>query len=240
MYSVARWPSSFSLSFTLGAFQILLLGCLALTATPTVQAFSGQQTDQAFAALLSMSGAGPEQGTWKFPPAEDFEGDTEAALVGYLARKQKAGADFNAYRHLGTLLHHAIRADMVATAKWLLAHGADPRKTVLQGGQDALGLSVTYKRNELVRLLQTQYGMAQPAPRKNLLAQSSTRTEIASQPEPQPQQELLRLVQGSRQQKDGKTHYGTPADAWRAFWRKQASPIEYGFLNYRLGRGYPA
>ena len=163
-----------------------------------------------------MPGAGPEQGSWDFPPVEDFEASSEKALISFLAKKQKAGADINAYRHLGTLLHHAIRAGQVATAQWLLAHGADPRKKVLQGGQDALGLAETYKRSELVRLLQTRYGMAQPQ-------RPPVQPPAVAAVQPTTQDQLRALLYSARRQvKDGKTTSTskTPPEAWRALWRK--------------------
>lgn len=122
-------------------------------------AFSGDATDNAFAALLSMPGAEPEQGYWDFPKPEDLPAANETTLIAYLAKQLKAGADPNAYRHLGTLLHHAIRAGQQRTAIWLLAHGADPRKT-LQGGTDtALTLGVRYKRKKVLQALKSTYGL---------------------------------------------------------------------------------
>ena len=57
-----------------------------------------------------MPGAEPAEGFWDFPKPDDLPVANQAALTAYLAKQQKAGADFNAYRHGGTLLHHAIRA----------------------------------------------------------------------------------------------------------------------------------
>ncbi len=198
------------------------LAVLLLWLSQPALGFSGQQTDQAFAALLSMPGAGPEQGTWDFPPAEDFEAKSETALIAYLAKKRKASADLNAYRHLGTLLHHAIRAGQVATAQWLLAHGADPRKKVLQGGQDSLGLAETYQRSELVRLLQTHYGMALPRrsvqPPGLVAVQATSRDQLYA---------MLRWL--GREVRDGKVTatYKAAPETWRAFWRTQGKPIDY-------------
>lgn len=140
----------------------LLLVCIA------ANAFSGDATDNAFAALLSMPGAEPAEGFWDFPKPDDLPVANQAALIAYLAKQQKAGADFNAYRHGGTLLHHAIRAGQDRTAIWLLAHGADPRKT-LQGGTDtAVTLSANYKRDKVLKVLGSVYGLAttviRPAP----------------------------------------------------------------------------
>ncbi len=138
----------------------LFLLCLLL-ATP-LWAYTGQATDEAFAALLSMPGAEPENGKWVFEVPEDFEVGNEDKLIRYLGQKKKQGADFNAYRHFGTLLHHAIRANQLKTARWLLANGADPRKPVQYAKNDALALSMQYQRAALTSLLQSQYGMSAP------------------------------------------------------------------------------
>jgi hypothetical protein len=132
---------------------------LFLMASGQALAFSGAATDDAFAALLSMPGAEPASGYWKFDTPADFEAKTETQLVAYLAKKQKMGADFNAYRHYGTLLHHAIRAGQTTTAFWLLEHGADPQKPLQGGTQDALSLSQTYKQGKLAQVLQKKYGL---------------------------------------------------------------------------------
>lgn len=125
-------------------------------------AYSNKATDAAFAALLSMPGGGPASGQWGTPVPDDFSPSTESALIAYLARQQKAGADFNAVRHRGTLLHHAIRTGKSETATWLLAHGADPAKTV-EGIGDALALSLAYQRTVLARLLRDKYRLSTPA-----------------------------------------------------------------------------
>jgi hypothetical protein len=149
---------------TTGLIALVLIGNVAL-------AFSGQATDDAFAALLSMPGSGPENNNWEIPVPKDFVSETESGLIAYLAKKQKAGADFNAYRHFGTLLQHAIRDGRIRTAIWLLDHGADPRKTVSGGTADALALSVTYKRAGLIKLLRDKYGLIpEPAPAAHLPA----------------------------------------------------------------------
>jgi len=128
----------------------------------TAFAFSGDATDNAFAALLSMPGAAPAEGFWDFPKPDDLPAPNEAALIAYLAKQKKAGADFNAYRHFGTLLHHAIRAGEERTAIWLLANGADPRKTLRGGSDNAATLSASYKRQKVLAVLKTRYGMEPP------------------------------------------------------------------------------
>jgi len=140
---------------------VLSLVLLVMLAGPC-HAFSGDATDDAFAALFSMPGAGPETGEWRFEVPEDFEVENETQLIAYLARKQKAGADFNAYRHFGTLLHHAIRSGKTKTALWLLEHGADPRKTLKGGSENALTLSQNYQRSELAKVLRDKYALHPP------------------------------------------------------------------------------
>jgi len=98
---------------------------LILTLATSAHAYRGEATDAAFAALFSLPGGGPTTGYWKFDVPADFEAKNEEELIVYLAKKQKEGADFNAYRHKGTLLHHAIRVGFEKTALWLLKNGAD-------------------------------------------------------------------------------------------------------------------
>ncbi|MES2187552.1 MAG: hypothetical protein V4505_23580 [Pseudomonadota bacterium] len=139
-----------------------LLTMLLLAMTSTAYAFSGRATDNAFAALLAMPGAGPDNGEWNFPVSEDAHFDKEPALITYLAHQQKAGADFNAYRHFGTLLHHAIRAGKSTTALWLLQHGADPRLKLRDGNDNALTLAVQYQRRDVAAVLQNRFHMQAP------------------------------------------------------------------------------
>lgn len=166
--------ANFSSAWVLNTAAHVLRFLLCLMVSGQALAFSGAATDDAFAALLSMPGAEPTSGYWKFDTPSDFAAKTETELVAYLAKKQKAGADFNAYRHYGTLLHHAIRAGKTTTALWLLEHGADPQKTLQGGTQDALSLSQTYEQNKLVQVLQKKYGLQfatqEPASRKEGLA----------------------------------------------------------------------
>lgn len=137
-----------------------LLGIALCLSLPLANAANNRATDAAFAALLSMPGAEAETGSWNFPAPEGFSDDDEKSLIAYLSRQQKAGGDFNAYRHHGTLLHHAIRAGKPATALWLLQHGADPR--LKAEGSDAMELSVRYKLPQVRKALAEKYGMAPP------------------------------------------------------------------------------
>ncbi|HEX8988265.1 MAG TPA: hypothetical protein VF816_09910 [Rhodocyclaceae bacterium] len=145
------------------ALRCAVFSLLMALVPACVQAASDRATDDAFAALLTLSA--PEQDTaqWDIPVPEDFDGQSETALIAYLAKKKRAGADFNAYRHFGTLLHHAIRAGKLKTAAWLLENGADPRKTLKGSNEDALALSLRFKRNALARQLQERYGLEPPA-----------------------------------------------------------------------------
>ncbi|MGJ7526776.1 hypothetical protein [Variovorax sp. GB1P17] len=146
------------LKIALGTLAALSFALLSSTAF----AFSGDATDNAFAALLSMPGAGPADGFWDFPKPDDLPAANEAALIAYLAKQKKAGADFNAYRHFGTLLQHAIRAGQERTAIWLLANGADPRKTLKDGTDNAAALSASYKRQKVLAVLKANYGLEPP------------------------------------------------------------------------------
>lgn len=160
---------------------LLLLMALMIPCMPC-NAYLGEPTDHAFAALLSMPGAAPENGAWHFPIPDDLHVRTEAQLIGYLARKQKAGANFNAYRHHGTLLHHAIRARLTKTALWLLEHGADPHLTVLSSSDNTLVLARHYGQVEVAQILEKRYGLRPAAP---LATPVST-----AMPPPQPQSSI--------------------------------------------------
>lgn len=150
-----------------------LLGIALCLSLPFAYAANNRATDAAFSALLSMPGAEPENGSWGIPALEDFTAKDEKTLIAYLARQQKAGGDFNAYRHHGTLLHHAIRARKSATALWLLEHGADPRLTA--EGSDALALSVRYKLPQVHKALLEKYGVSPPKPLSPAAAAAAAR-----------------------------------------------------------------
>ncbi|HWR77157.1 MAG TPA: hypothetical protein VN283_08110 [Thiobacillus sp.] len=134
-------------------------GVLLFTALVANPAWAANEvaTSNAFEALLSLPQTQPDEGEWGHVAPEGFNGEDETALIRWLARQKKAGADFNQARHQGTLLHHAIRGGLEATALWLLTHGADPLKT-LEGGEqaDALALSIKYRRwsvaNDLLKI----------------------------------------------------------------------------------------
>lgn len=142
----------------------LLLACLALLwlgcAHATVH--DDQATDRAFDALLSMPQAQPPDGDWNVAAPSGYDGSSEDDLITWLAQQQKAGADFNAYRHDGTLLQHAIRSHLPSATRWLLAHGADPALTMRDAdGLDTLGYAIEQGQWTLVDTMR-----AMPAYRK--------------------------------------------------------------------------
>jgi hypothetical protein len=142
-----------------------VLFVLLFAATLNASAAKSGATDAAFAALFSMPSGKPDSGKWNFPPAEGFVPGPEANLIAYLARQKKAGAHFNAYRHQGTLLHHAIRAKLPKTAAWLLENGAQPKLKVLDSGLDALSLSMHMQQAPITQLLKQKYRMVLVPPR---------------------------------------------------------------------------
>lgn len=103
-------------------FGVLLCGLLMSFSHAAMAA--GQVTDEAFAALLSMPSAKPQSGQWIFDIPSGFEPSSEENLIRWLAKKKKQGADFNAQRHFGTLLDHALRSHLKRTALWLIDNGA--------------------------------------------------------------------------------------------------------------------
>lgn len=226
--------------------------CLTL---PFAHAANNRATDAAFAALLTMPGAEPETGSWNFPEPEGFSADDEKGLIAYLARQQKAGGDFNAYRHQGTLLHHAIRAGKPATALWLLQHGADPR--LKAEGSDALDLSVRYKLPQVRKALLEKYAMSAPK------AQPAPATQAALKPQPAPpyqrvqeaiaknakspaalEKALAALPAGMLVQNYGvalpalSKVGNAPADSWRIFWR-HLGKLENGQYDSSLAATVP-
>ncbi|MDR2014524.1 MAG: ankyrin repeat domain-containing protein [Azoarcus sp.] len=143
----------------------LLLGLLTASALPTLAwAEENQATIVAFEALLSLSQTQPPEDEngyrgWghEAPPGFVFEeGSEEAALIAWLKKQKKNGADLNAMRHGGTMLHHVIRAGMVNTVSWLLANGADP---LIEGEHDALELALTHQQEKIFNLLVKRPGV---------------------------------------------------------------------------------
>jgi hypothetical protein len=105
-------------------------------------------TQAALDALFSTNAAQPE-GSSRVEPPEGFAGAeaSEEQLIQFLAEQRRRGADFNAYRHKGTPLHHAIRSGLEPTAIWLLKNGAEPRLPIKSDSPDtenpdALGVAI--------------------------------------------------------------------------------------------------
>jgi hypothetical protein len=129
-----------------------------------------EATDSAFASLLLTPGAEPQNGIWEIPVEKYFQPESEAELIAYLEKMKVQGADFNAYRHFGTLLHHAIRAGFADAAAWLLKNGSDPLKTLKSGDENALDISVRYKRTAITELLVSHYRLqAKPASKEEIV-----------------------------------------------------------------------
>jgi hypothetical protein len=139
----------------------LVVACALLMVRPAC-AEESQATIVAVEALLSLPRTQPPEGDWghRAPPGFVFEeGNEEVALISWLKKQKKMGADLNSVRHGGTMLHHAIRAGMVDTVSWLLANGADPLK---EGEHDALELALTYQQDEIFGLLIERPGVLDP------------------------------------------------------------------------------
>lgn len=249
--------------------MLMLLPLDPASAAGPARRTDNRATDAAFAALLSMPSAKPEHGSWSFPPRDDFKPSGEANLIADLARQQKAGADVNAYRHQGTLLHHAIRAGLDQTAAWLLAHGADPRLPETDSGQDALALAVSRKRPAVAALLRKQVA-GKPAPQATAAAappappttpQIAPRSyaiksvmDNAANPGalralPQSMFDdygadvLGSLAEAGSIKSDPKTGaiiYTVPADAWRVLWQRLKRPLDYSALTGLAGKMDPA
>ena len=162
-----------ALAFLLPRRLVRILAATLLVATTAswaqVAATPSSPTDDAFDALLSLPQGLPEGGEF---PASHPDGITdEATLRAALENDLAAGADLNASRHGGTLLHHALRANLQDTSLWLLAHGADPRREVQDdrssepGGRDALQLAIVFRRWRAVDALLRRPAVAPHTPR---------------------------------------------------------------------------
>lgn len=121
---------------------------------------SAEATDAAFGALLSMPGTKPVQGKWVIPDNYAVAFDDESELIEHLKVLKKLGADFNAMRHRGTLLAHAIRAELLdRTALWLLRNGALPKPVLFDDATTtAYDLARRYERSVVVRALEKDFG----------------------------------------------------------------------------------
>jgi hypothetical protein len=138
-------------------------------------------TDSAFGALLSMPGVQPVEGGWQIPDNYLQAFANEDELITHLSN---LNADFNAIRHRGTLLTHAIRAGKEQTAIWLLRNGADIKRanTITYGTSDtyvydnttAYELARKYKRSTVIKELESNYGFKPPVPKPTALPIVST------------------------------------------------------------------
>lgn len=149
------------MSASLVATLLILLASHTAGAVELPPDYRGKATDLAFAALLSMPGAAPDEGEWIIPRPTDFAPGDEARLIAFLDRQLDRGAELEARRHFGTLLQHALRARLGRTALWLLARGADPRPA---DGADALMLARRYGLDEVAQQLIEQHGLRGPDP----------------------------------------------------------------------------
>lgn len=137
----------------------LVVASMSLLLARPACAAENQATIAAFEALLSLPQTQPPEGGWEHhaPPGFVVDGDDdEAMLLAWLQQQKELGADMNAMRHGGTLLHHVIRAGMVDTATWLLANGADPLQ---EGEHDALELALIYRQQAVFDLLVRKPGV---------------------------------------------------------------------------------
>jgi len=134
--------------------RVAVAAMLLFVWTSAAIAFDDTATDAAFDALLSMPQAQPSEGDWGVEVPDGYDGKDEAALIHWLARQRKLGADFNQYRHKGTLLQHAMRSRLDSTALWLLRHGADPTLALRETeAPDALGFAILQGQWHLVDAL---------------------------------------------------------------------------------------
>lgn len=136
---------------------------------------SDDETDAAFAALLAMPDAQPRPGGWIIPEQFEPAPENEDELIARLRELKTVGADFNAIRHRGTLLAHAIRAGMDRTAIWLLRNGADPKQVLWSGERHttAYDLAQKYRRVAVVTVLERKYKFKPPKPAASATARAA-------------------------------------------------------------------
>jgi hypothetical protein len=127
-------------------------------------AHSAEATDAAFGILLSRPGTKPKEGQWIIPDKYAGEFTSEPELIDRLRQLKKQGADFNALRHRGTLLAHAIRSGLDRTALWLLRNGADPKHVLFDTSTTAYDLARTYQRPVVLKVLESDYGFSSLKP----------------------------------------------------------------------------
>ena len=139
---------------------VCALACLA--AIHLARADPGSATDAAFAALLAMPGAQPKEDGWVIPEQALPVPRNEDELIARLQSAQKAGAQWDAKRHRGTLVAHAIRAGKERTAIWLLRNGAKARQILSGENTTAYELARRYERTHVVQELERRYGFKPP------------------------------------------------------------------------------
>ncbi len=192
---------------------------MALTlavASGAAAAGDGAATDEAFSLLLAMPGAQPTEGGWIIPG--DAAAD-EKDLIAQWQRLKKAGADFNAFRHQGTLLAHAIRAGKEQAALWLLRQGADSRKVLLDDRADAYALAKTYRRAVVLKALEAQPGFKTAPPA--VAAQPAAPASAAKTPA-QGDRNLTRVEQAAAELRRLVGPHRQPDDAAQQAWLRYA------------------
>ncbi len=148
---------------------------LGLSLTASAATVDPAATDRAFAGLLSMTAAKPADGWWDGMPRLRRPPRNEAELQRWLVQQRAQGADFDAYRYQGTLLHHALRAGFEQTALWLLEQGANPRLDLQDWDKTkVLDLAERYQRKQvLAALARPPYQLVKP-PQPIVSADSTT------------------------------------------------------------------
>ncbi|WP_124542257.1 hypothetical protein [Piscinibacter terrae] len=193
----------------------VLLGLAGIAAA----AESPDSTDAAFGALLAMPGAQPHEGGWIIPEQADPAPPNEEALIARLRDLKKAGANFNAMRHRGTLLAHAIRAGKDRTAIWLLNNGADPKHVLFANERSAYDLATESQRAAVKSVLEAKFGF-KPSPPKaaGQAATPAAAPKAAETPKSRQQQtiELMDRLLGPARR---------PTEAGRQEWQKFASTL---------------
>ena len=158
-----------------------ILAMVLLASAFSAGAESADATDDAFGILLAMPGVQPKPGGW-IVSQEAAKDETD--LIARLRDLKKEGANFNAVRHGGTLLAHAIRAGKDRTALWLLRNGAGTRKLLSKDDENADDLARKYQRAAVVEVLEGRYGL-KPTPPAAPARKPATPRPVASVVAPQ-------------------------------------------------------
>lgn len=209
--------------FTSYCLRIAPLAAVLLCLAGTAGAESGNATDAAYGALLAMPGVQPREGGWLIPEQAEPVPEDEDELIARLRRLKQAGANFNAIRHRGTLLAHAIRAGKDRTALWLLRNGADPKHVLFSDSVTACDLARRFNRTAVIKVLENQYGFKPPTqPKTGVGAPKAPATpETPSQSREQQAIALMTRLVGPTL---------IPSEAGQREWKEFAatlSPAEY-------------